>query len=60
MEKEKKPVFDVVGWVTIEEWEKKVVTYISGERWHLEIKGQPGALKHGDRVVVRVYKDKAE
>ena len=60
MEKQEKPVFDVVGWVTIEEWEKKVVTYISGERWYLEIKGQPAALRHGDKVRVKVYKDKVE
>ncbi len=59
-QRQEKPVFHVVGWVTIEEGQEKVTTYISGQGWHLEIKGQPMALRHGDKVIVKVYKDKAE
>jgi hypothetical protein len=59
-QKQEKPVFHVTGWVIIEEGKEKVITYIGGQGWYLEIKGQPAALRHGDRVVVKVYRDKAE
>lgn len=60
IKKQEKPILDVVGQVIIEEWPEKVITYISGQGWLLEMRGWPAALRSGDKARVKVYKEAAK